>query len=72
MSVIARRRNGVLTVHNLGSETITQVRAIGVGVLALTLEPRGVARRSGCEAVQHVLYGDSSGSSNRIGVTDEG
>jgi len=70
MAVIARRHKGLLTVHNLGSERVTQVRAVGVGMLASVLEPGAVARRSGCEAVQHVLYGDASGTSNRIPVDD--
>ena len=62
MAVIARRRIGVLTGHNLGPDTVTQVRAVGVGILAAALEPGASARRTDCDAVQHVLYADSSSS----------
>jgi len=71
MSVIARRRNGWLTVHNLSHETITNVRAVGVGVLAPALGPGPSTPRQGCEAVQHVLYVDASGAQQRIGVRDD-
>ena len=71
MAVIVRRGNGFLTVHNLGQETITNVRAVGVGILALSLGPGPSVPRRGCEAVQHVLYVDASGAQQRISVRDD-